>query len=85
MTIDAKRLAAAIDAYKAADGVHANRLSYVLERDDARRAAEAGKGVTKGRIRPGAREANCCGDRGFPGRLQRTPTSSPAAPGRARG
>ena len=46
MSIDAERLVAAIDDYKAADGVHANRLSYVLERDDARRVAEAAKGVT---------------------------------------
>ena len=46
MSIDAKRLAAALDNYKAADGVHTNRLSYVLERDDARRVAEAAKGVT---------------------------------------
>ena len=44
MSIDAERLVAAIDDYKAADGVHANRLSYVLERDDARRVAEAAKG-----------------------------------------
>ena len=47
MSIDAERLVAAIDDYKAADGVHTNRLSYVLERDDARRVAEAAKGVTE--------------------------------------
>ena len=119
MTIDAKRLAAAIDDYKAADGVHANRLSYVLERDDARRAAEAGKGK-KGTFDPvafgkqiaaaieacgwsyraaadtlGVDDASlhricqghrpdgkimCASDTG-----STTPTSSPAAPGRARG
>ena len=86
MTIDAERLVAAIDDYKAAYGVHANRLSYVLERDDARRGAEAAKGrqdaepfgfgtATLGR---GAKASgrNDCRARG--GRGRGSPTSSPA-------
>ena len=72
MTIDAERLVAAIDDYKAAYGVHANRLSYVLERDDARRGAEAAKGVTEQdaerfyRVRDSNARA---GGEGFPGTI----------------